>query len=335
MNSFSLGDLAQTFMLQRRGAALKADLGRITEELSTGQVSDVKSVLAGNTSYLSDLESDLQTLAGYRVATVEAGQFADATQSALERVNASVESLSAKYLAMSPHANGPVLDQFTAEAEAELATIVDALNTSSGGRSLFSGRATDQPALQGMETLLAELRAATVGATSTTDLKLAAETWFNDPSGFAALVYNGTDETLAPFRLGGDETVGLNLTANSQALRDVLMHVSIAAISGDISYGLSSDNRQALLQETGQTLFQAQSALTSTRASVGSSQAQIEVVAARNSAEEFSLLSAKSALLQVDPYEAATELEAVQFQLQSLYTITARMSDMSFVNYIR
>lgn len=335
MNSFSLGDLAQTFMLQRRGAALKADMGRITEELATGQVSDIKSVLAGSSSYLSDLERDLQSLTGYRVATVEAAQLADATQSALERVNSSVESMSAKLLAMSPHAGETVLDQFSVDAEAELAAIVSALNTSSGGRSILAGRATDRPALQDAETILAGLRSATVGVTSAADLKQAAESWFNDPAGFAAVAYTGSGETLAPFRLSSDETVNLELTANDQAFRDILMHVSVAAISTDFAFNLSAENRQVLLQETGQALFQQQSSLTAERASVGSAQARIDAVATRNSAEEFALMSARNALLQVDPYEAATELEAVQFQLQSLYAVTARMSGMSFVNYIR
>ncbi|WP_420010903.1 hypothetical protein [Tateyamaria sp.] len=61
MSSLSLGDLAQSFMLQRRGADLKAEMSRLNAELTSGQVSDVKAVLAGNVSYLTDIENDLNT----------------------------------------------------------------------------------------------------------------------------------------------------------------------------------------------------------------------------------------------------------------------------------
>ena len=54
MVSYGLGDLAQNFLLQRRGAALKTEMTRLNEELASGRISDVKSALAGNVSYLSD-----------------------------------------------------------------------------------------------------------------------------------------------------------------------------------------------------------------------------------------------------------------------------------------
>ena len=335
MNSFSLGDLAQTFMLQRRGAELKADFARVTEEVASGQVSDIKSVLRGNTGYLTDIENDLQTLTGYGVATVEAAQFADTSQTALELVQARVDRLSSVFVSNAPNAVGSILDQFTDDAEAEMATIVSALNTSSGGRSVFAGRATDQAALAGVDTILTGLRAATAIATTPEELRIEAERWFDDPAGFAATAYTGTDDALVPFRLADDETVSMNVTANNAAFRDILMHVSVAVLSNDANFNFSTEDKQAIFQQAGQDLLGAQTDLTALRASVGTAQARIDEISTRNATQENALSIARNALLQVDPYEAATELEAVQFQLQSLYTVTARMSDMSFVNFVR
>ena len=313
----------------------RPDFSRVTEEVASGQVSDVKSVLRGNTGYLSEIENDLQTLSGYRVATVEAAQFADASQTALELVNSSVERLSSIFFAMPNNAFGAVLDQFSNDAETEMTTIVNALNTTSGGRSVFAGRATDRSALEDVDAILDALRAATATAMTPEELKTQVDQWFSDPLGFATVAYTGTDEALVPFRVGNDETVEVRVTANDAAFRDILKQVSIAVISEDASFGFSTSERQGLLRDSGQGLFQVQTDLTAVRASVGSAQARIDAVSTRNATEENALLIAKGALLQVDPYEAATELEAVQFQLQSLYTVTARMSDMSFVNFIR
>lgn len=335
MSSFSLGDLAQTFMLQRRGAALKTDMARLNQEVATGQVGDIKSVLAGNVAYLSDIEKDLTSLAGYNIATSEATQFSEAMQTALERMQSSASSLGTTLLTRSTSAIEPILDQFSTEARSELETIVSALNTKSAGRALFAGNATDQQALADVETILTSVRAAAAGASNPQDIIDAASAWFDDPAGFSAVVYTGSDESLAPLRLGKDEAVSLQLTANDKIFRDTIKHVAIAAIAGDDNFGLSIEKRRVLLTETGGSLFNAQGTLTAASATVGTAQARIDALATRNSTEENALLIAKGVLVQADPFEAATELEAVQFQLQSLYAITARMSDMSFVNFIR
>ena len=36
----------------------------------------------------------------------------------------------------------------------------------------------------------------------------------------------------------------------------------------------------------------------------------------------------------VDPYEAATRLSALETQLQASYAVTARLSRMSFLNFL-
>ena len=192
-----------------------------------------------------------------------------------------------------------------------------------------------QGALASVDTILTGLRAATASATTPEELRIEAERWFDDPAGFAATAYTGTDDALVPFRLADDETVSMNVTANNAAFRDILMHVSVAVLSNDANFNFSTEDRQAIFQQAGQDLLGAQTDLTALRASVGTAQARIDEISTRNATQENALSIARNALLQVDPYEAATELEAVQFQLQSLYTVTARMSDMSFVNFVR
>lgn len=335
MNSFSLGDLAQTFMLQRRGATLKADMARLNQELASGQVSDIKSILAGNVSYLTEIENDLNSLRGYEIATSEAVQFSDAIQTALDRIDTSVSDLGTTLLTKSRDAISPVLDQFSTEAESELTTIVSALNTSSAGRSLFAGNATDQPALASVDVILTGLRAATSGANTAQDIRAAADLWFDDPAGFAAIAYTGSDSAIAPLRLAQTEEVKLQLTAADEVFRDAIKLTALAAIAADNSFALDISDRRTLLEDAGEALFIAQGFLTATRANVGSIQARIDEIATRNATEENTLRFAKGALIQADPFETATKLEAVQFQLQSLYAITARMSDLSFVNFIR
>lgn len=335
MSSLSLGDLAQSFMLQRRGADLKAEMSRLNAELTSGQVSDVKAVLAGNVSYLTDIENDLNTLGGFKIATAEAAQFADATQISLERIYDTTSSLSTAILTASASAVGPVLEQISVDAENDLDAIVSALNTSSGGRSLFAGTATNSAAMSNADTILSALRSATAGAQSPDALIDAADTWFDDPAGFSATMYQGSDQTLAPLRVSDTDTVTMDTTADAEEFRALIRSVALTAIASDPSFGFSGDSIREVFSETGKSLFENQADLTALQANVGSAQERIETIATRNATEETTLAFAKGALLQADPYETATKLEEVQFQLQSLYTVTARMSDLSLVNFIR
>lgn len=335
MSTLSLGDLAQSFLLQRRGAALKAEMTQLTQELTSGQVSDVKAVLAGNVSYLTDIENDLSTLSGFKIATSEAAQFADATQIALERIQDVGSTLGTAALTGSTSALGSVLDGVSNDAENDLDVIMSALNTSNGGRTLFAGNATNQAAAADADTILSALRAATLGAQSPADLIAATDTWFDDPAGFAATAYLGSSETISPFRLSNSDAVSLTITAADKEFRSLIRNVALAAVATDDGFGFDSKAKQEILSEVSSGLFSNQPDLTALRAKVGSAQARIETVTTQNAAEETSLAFAKGALLQADPYETATKLEEVQFQLQSLYTVTARMSDLSLVNFIR
>ncbi|MEX0369765.1 MAG: flagellin [Tateyamaria sp.] len=335
MMTFGLGDLAQTFTLQRRGADLKAQMARLNDELATGQVSDIKSVLAGNVSYLTDIETDLKTLEGYKVAGIEAAQFASSAQSALERIDGIVNTLSSNLLTVSSSAVGPVLDQISVDAQNDLSSILAAMNTSSAGRSLFSGVATDTPAVTDAQSLLDDLRVAVAGAATPIDIKAAVDQWFNDPAGYSSTGYLGSDTSLAPMHISEDETITLGLTADDDVFRDILKAVTVAALAADSSLALSSDQQQELLTAAGSALFEAKAQLTATQSDLGATEARIDTIETRNAARKTSLEYAKGALLEADPYETATNLEAVQFQLQSLYTVTARMSDLSLVNFIR
>ncbi|MEL6464858.1 MAG: flagellin [Pseudomonadota bacterium] len=298
-------------------------------------MSDTRSVLAGNVSYLTDIEGDLRTLSAYKITGTEAAQYASAAQSALDRLDTSASSLSTALLSISSSAIGPVLDQLSLEATSEFENLVSALNTSSAGRSLFAGVATDRGALAPADDILTDLRAAVAGALSPEDIKAAVDTWFDDPTGFRASSYTGSDISLAPFQVSEDEQIPIDLKADDAVFRDLLKSTALAALAADASFGLPTSSQQELLTTAGIDLLQAKTHLTATQANLGAAEARLDTIATRNAARNVSLEFAKGALLQADPYDTATQLEAVQFQLQSLYTITSRMSDLSLVNFIR
>ena len=334
MSSVSLGDLSQSFMLQRRSVALRQDLSRLTDELSSGRVSDVKEVLAGNHNYLTGLERSLETLQGYSVANEEAAYFTAAMQSALTRVQDFSSQLGLDLILASGGPVGVVAGSPSDNARTNLEGMISALNSNIAGRSLFAGTATDAAPLVDIETLLADLRTAIAGQPTPEDIYAAAGTWFADPLGFDTATYVGSTTAIAPFVLSDTETVYLDVRANDDALKTVIMNTALAALADDPALGLTVPQQSELFGLTGLALQSGQDQLTDLRSRIGFTEARIEKISVRNQAEETTTEFARNALLEADPFETATDLENVQFYLQSLYSVTVRSSQLSLVNFL-
>lgn len=334
MINASFGDLASSFVQRTRNTALKQQIDRLTGELASGRISETREILSGNTSYLTDIESRISTLSGYRNATAEATHFATGLQLALNQINETGLNLAGSLLAASNGIAGPAGADVGPEAQNAMRSIVGRLNAQVAGRHIFSGTATDRPPLPDADTILAGLSAAIAGATTPDTMITAARDWFDDPAGFAGLMYSGSNDDLAPIALSPTERVNLDIKATDPRLGKTLSLIGVAAIAEDPAFALDTAQLTELFGKAGQNLLVAQDDVISMQSNVGFVEARIEKVAARNAAEGTSLDFARKQLISIDPFEAATRLEQTQFQLQSLYSVTVSMSRLSLVNFL-
>jgi flagellar hook-associated protein 3 FlgL len=97
----------------------------------------------------------------------------------------------------------------------------------------------------------------------------------------------------------------------------------------------NAGERARLAERAGRELLSSEDARIMLAARIGSVEAQIEAARTRNGAEETALGILRSDIGSVDPYEAATRLEAASSQLESLYLVTARVSRLSLVEFLR
>lgn len=334
MSSVSLGDLSQSFMLQRRSVDLRQELSRLTDELSSGTVADIKEVLSGNHTYLSSLERSLGILEGYNVATTEAAYFTASMQSSLDRVQDISGQLGLDLILASRGPVGVIAGSPAGNAKAQLEGIINSLNSDIAGRFLFSGTATDTLPLADAQTLIDQVRLVVAGQPTANDILTAAETWFNDPAGFDALIYDGAVTSAAPFVLSETERVSLDVRANDPAVKELLMYTVLASLAEDPALGLSVNDQSELFGISGLGLQSNQDELTDLRSRIGIVEARIQTISVRNEAEKTSVEAARNALILADPFETATQLENVQFQLQGLYQVTVRSSQLSLVNFL-
>lgn len=331
----SIGDLARGLTLRARSTEIKTQIETLSYEMSTGKVADLSSRVSGDYSHLLDLDRKIAQLSAFSTATSEADLFATATQVSLTTFDTSLSEMSASLLAFGTSNQATSHAQASAQARNELDTMISSLNTRVGGRSLFAGTATDASPLDSTGTLLAALRTELAGLTTLTDIRQAAEAWFNDPAGFEAIMYNGSNTALAPMQVSETERVELLFTANNPTVRAGLRDVAVAALAADGALGWPPSLQTALFTDLGLELAKTKDDTIAMRAQVGAVQARIEQAETRNAAARTSFEYARNQLVAADPYETAAHLQTVQFQLESLYSITVRNSTLSLVNFLR
>ena len=333
MTFSTLGDLAQAYSLRHRNTAIKHDIQRLNQELATGQAADLTKHLGGSYAELTGIERNMRLLEGYAINITEATQVTDVMQTRLEQVSTLTTDFSGDLITSLSSGSLATQDAFVQEAKLHFTTVVETLNSQSAGRFLFSGDATNTPALIDADAILAELDTVLSGATSHADIESRIDLWFADPGGFEAFAYTGGSAPLSGFRMSETSKVTVDIRANAGPIKEIL--AGFATVIASDAAVLSLEDQKELRQKSATDLMTAQEGLVGLQAELGLAQEQIEKWTVQTNMSRTALDYAKGALLSVDPYERATELEAAQFQLESLYTVTVRLSQLSLVNFLR
>lgn len=153
--------------------------------------------------------------------------------------------------------------------------------------------------------------------------------------GFETGAYLGSANDLAPMRLNDNQAAEFNFRADSTELREAMRDTALAALALDPGLNLTFDEQKHLLRTASESLLTGQDNLTTVRADIGFNQERVENAMAENSLSRSSMLMTQSDLLSADQTDVAGKLQAVQVQLEMVYTITARLSQLTLANYVR
>lgn len=334
MSMISLGDLAQSFMLRRQNTDLKSDLQRLSTELTSGNAADTGRQVGGDYAPLAGIDASLSRLQGYKSTTSEAALLSGAMQTVLSTVEGMTSTLGPQLLSASSGTTATQINAIAGEARQKLETAMALYNTDLAGRAVFAGVATDGAATISADALLSTLETEIIGATSGADVATRVTNWFNSPTGYGATGYLG-GAPLAPVAVAPGDAADLGFTAADPGIRDTLKGLAMAALLDRGALAGNAFERANLARHAGESLISSATARTDMAARLGTVEAQIEAASVRNSAETASLQIARNGITAVDPYETASRLEATRQQLETLYTLTARISRLSLVDYLR
>jgi flagellar hook-associated protein 3 FlgL len=331
----SIGDLSQSYMMNRQSAASKHDVARLSQELASGLKSNVGAAVGTDFSILSGLERALTLIDSYSRATTEARVFTDAAQAALGVVQDELGDIGPALLMSANNGNATLVSAASADAKQRITTVISALNTAVSGRHLFSGQDTDRMPLQSAEAMLDAIRPAVQVAQTPQEMLMAVDAWFAPGGGFDAQGYRGSDTPVAGFQISQNTKVAMDTTAAHDDIRSTLAALTKAALVMDTPFVNDAQAKRAVMEGAAMQTLAAQGAVAIVRSELGAAQEAIAMAEARSGAERSALQIDRAGILSADPYETATAFQQATTQLESLYLITSRVSRLKLTDFIR
>ncbi|WP_291837103.1 flagellin [Limimaricola sp.] len=184
--------------------------------------------------------------------------------------------------------------------------------------------------------MLTQIRSAASGAQTAAEAEAAVAAWFDDPAGgFATAGYLG--DTGAPPRRRIYETTVVDITARADApaLRDVMKAAAMASLASGGTPPLDRLERARLLQASGRQAASAAQPMATLQAGLGMAEASVADTRAALSARKTYITTARNDMVSADPFETATNLQAVQTALETHFTVIARLSHLRLSEYLR
>lgn len=317
--------------LLRQGASLRMEIARSTAEMTTGQLADPARAVGGDMAALTGIDTALARLQGYAAITAEASLLAQAMQAALGQLEDSSDRLGRALLLLPDGATASQIAAAVTGGEDAFAAAVGALNTQIAGRPVFAGIAATAP-LPPAETLLAGLESALTGVTTASDARLAIRDWFADPTGYAGHYTGSAGRSDLPVTAA--DTIRLDTTALDPALRETLAGLALAAL---VERGLFAGQpvvQSSLLRSGAGDLLAASDSRGLLAARIGTAQSGIDAAQVRNTAEASALTLLRAGLIEADPYDSATRLQAAEARLDAYYTLVSRLSRLTLTAYL-
>ncbi|WP_425092264.1 flagellin [Tropicimonas sp. S265A] len=335
MTPVSIGDLAANLSSRLELSRVKSEVSTLSTELTTGLKEDISAQERGDFSRVSALERSVSITERYKTANAETALRLEIAQAALADIQTSVSESASQFLSVSGGQTPATLDTAAATAKLELQSVMSALNTSVGGSALFGGSITTNSPLAGVDSLLSALSTEISASPTAADAVAAIEAWFAYPvSGFDNVIYSGSISNGIILPSSENSDVEFEIRANDPALKDTLQALSIAALAQDPVFAGDLDAQAEMVATSAEQLFSNESALAGIRGSLGALQARVEEDAVALEASRFTYETALNGVYAADPYETASKLDAATLQLETLYAVTARLSDLTLTRYL-
>ena len=348
MKAQSISTYGATSALRALVAKNKAEMLKAQQEATTGTVFDVGLSLGSKSGQTVSLRKEYDRLSVLTDMNKLVQQRMNATQTAAGTIIENTQN----FLGDLTGANNTAESAATIAKSAKsiLNSVTGLLNTSFNGEYIFAGVNTDvKPVADYTEGSAAQtaVRQAfqdhfgfaiddpQVANITGDEMKAFLEGDFADQFNDANWAANWSDasDTVIKSRISPTETADTSISANADGFRKTIMSAVMVAEFATI--GLNSSAFEALTHQAMQTTTTAITETTSEQTTLGLAQSRTGAATTRIAAQQKILNQSVLNLEEVDPYEAATRVNALKTQIETSYSLTVQLQNMSLLNYLR
>lgn len=336
---------APPLLLRDNAMFLQRALARANAEVGSGRRADLAEALGEGLSRDAQAHVRAAALASLNAQDDVAGARVDTLSTTLGHLRGLATGLRDQLVAaaQSPQTRAGLIES----AKGFLAAYTDAMSRDVGGVALFGGKTLDAPAVKPYASgPQAAVGAAFQAAFGMTQQSAAVATIAPDamasfldgafaqqfqPANWAANWSRATDDAFQS-QIAPGETAQTTVSANESALRDM---AKLAVMVTDLGVDKLGDATFATLSKRAAAL--ASSAIdgaTVIEARLGVSRQRISDAQTAMSATRDLLARQIGAMEDVDPTQAATQVNDLTARLQATYAVTARMRDLSLLKYL-
>lgn len=344
---------------RRLVADLSQKLARAGREASTGLREDVhRSLGRSAASQATELHASLQRVEGFITSNQMLADRMGTTATALGAIRASAQEV---LDLAAPNKDSAVLTAgaLQAAAKAALQEIMPMANTTYSGIALFAGvdsgetplaawdKVNDATGLAPQDVIDAIVAGGPASAADATAKADALKDIFGsadpaDPRRFEATFFRGTplkdaggnDNPRVSARIDDEAKMTHGVQANDPAFTETLRGLAMIA-STDVSKITDPDAYKAWMNSAVDALSGGVGKMLTAESRLGAQQNTLERMM-QNQQSRVDLYNSRILDIEgVDPYEAATRVTNLQNQLEASYAVTARLSKLSYLNFMR
>ena len=336
--------------------AVHQQLDTLTEQVSTGLVSQTYAGLGSGAGISLDLNPQLNALSTAQTNINEATGSMQVTQSAMTQI----QQIAATFVSDMPNLNGvssQEVDSIAANAQQALTQVANLLDTQDGDNYVFGGQDSSNPPVPSPNDILSSgfytkinaavsaLSANGVAATTSATLSIAGSN-ATGTSPFSAYMSQTTSAISTPIvetGEGGTVQTGLLASANSVAvstgtsttgsyMRDLMR--ALATIGSMSSSQANDPGFGALVQDTTTSLNGVVSAMATDVGVLGNTQSNLTSIQTQLSDTSTALSGQLSNVQDVNMAATLSSLTATQTQLQASYRLITAETSLSLVNFL-
>lgn len=357
MRTSFISTSAMSLGLRQSITGLQADLAQAQKEVATGRLADVGLSLGAQSGQTISLRSEQARLQAITDTNGMVSTRLSTTVSALTGMQGTAQSFLNALTADA--ADTTSADIIQSQATDGLQSLISGLNTTLGGQYIFAGVNTDvkpvadyfanpsSPNKQAVDNAFqAAFGMAQTNPNVSTIGAAAMQSFLGNQ--FAALFQSGSPLASPPSgnwtdwssasdkvissRISTSELVGTSVSANNGAFQKLAMAYTMVSDLG--IQNMSSATRQVVLQAAANATGVSVQDLTNVQAGIGSTQQRIANANDLMSTQITILSGQDNALEGVDAYQASTRVTNLTTQIETAYSLTAQLKNLSLAKYL-